>query len=124
MLTVPWFGLRKATMSFCEALTPGPLAQPANAISSLAFCVVGLSLYRTMKERNALLLFPISAFLVGITSFLYHASWTFIFQVWDVSSMFMLSCLLITFYAARQKKNESKRLAAFYAALVAQTNTI
>ena len=119
MLTVPWFGLSKATMSFCEALTPGPLAQPANAISSLAFCVIGLALYRTMKERNTLLLFPISAFLVGITSFLYHASWTFFFQVWDVGSMFMLSCLLISFNAARLGFVEPKKLPAFYVGLVA-----
>lgn len=106
-------------MSFCEALTPGPLAQPANAVSSLAFCAVGLSLYRTMKERNALLLFPISAFLVGITSFLYHASWTFFFQVFDVGSMFMLSCLLISFNAARLGFIAPKRLAPFYIGLVA-----
>lgn len=116
---IPWFGWTKATMSFCEALTPGPLAQPANAISSLMFCVVGLALYRSMKERNALLLFPISAFLVGITSFLYHASWTFFFQVFDVSSMFMLSCLLIAFNAARLGYVEPKRLSAFYVGLVA-----
>ena len=106
-------------MSFCEALTPGPMAQPANAVSSLAFCAVGLALYRTMKERNALLLFPISAFLVGITSFLYHASWTFFFQVFDVSSMFMLSCLLISFNAARLGAVEPKRLTAFYIGLLA-----
>jgi len=106
-------------MSFCEALTPGPMAQPANAVSSLAFCVIGLALYRTMKERNTLLLFPISAFLVGITSFLYHASWTFFFQVFDVSSMFMLSCLLISFNAARLGAVEPKRLPAFYVGLVA-----
>ena len=106
-------------MSFCEALTPGPLAQPANAVSSLAFCVIGLALYRTMKERNTLLLFPISAFLVGITSFLYHASWTFFFQVFDVSSMFMLSCLLISFNAARLGSVDAKRLPAFYVGLVA-----
>src|ERR1700751_1697672 len=105
-------------MSFCEALTPGPLAQPANAVSSLAFCAVGLSLYRTMKERNALLLFPISAFLVGITSFLYHASWTFFFQVFDVSSMFMLSFLLISFNAARLGYVAPQRLSAFYVGLV------
>jgi hypothetical protein len=116
---IPWFGWSPATMHFCEALTPGPLAQPANAISSLAFCAVGGALFRTMKERNALLLFPVSAVLVGITSFLYHASWTFFFQVFDVSSMFMLSCLLISFNAARLRLVGPKRLAGLYVVLLA-----
>ena len=116
---IPWFGWSPATMHFCEALTAGPLAQPANAVSSLAFCAVGVYLWRVMKERNALLLFPISAFLVGITSFLYHASWTFFFQVFDVGSMFMLSCLLISFNAARLRLVEPKRLAVLYVGLLA-----
>ncbi|HXS99327.1 MAG TPA: ceramidase domain-containing protein [Elusimicrobiota bacterium] len=115
---IPWFGWSPATMHFCEALTAGPLAQPANAVSSLAFCAVGVSLYRTMQEKNALLLFPISAFLVGITSFLYHASWTFFFQVFDVSSMLMLSCLLMSFNAARLSLVDKRRLPVVYVALL------
>jgi hypothetical protein len=115
---IPWFGWSPATMHFCEALTPGPLAQPANAVSSLAFCAVGVSLFRAENPKGALLLFPISAVLVGITSFLYHASWTFFFQVFDVSSMFMLSCLLISFNAWRLKLVSRERLPVLYAVLL------
>jgi Ceramidase len=116
---IPWFGWSPATMRFCEALTPGPLAQPADAVSSLAFCAVGFSLFKTAQEKGVLLLFPVSAVLVGITSFLYHASWTFFFQVFDVSSMFMLSCLLISFNASRLKLVSRARLPVLYAALLA-----
>lgn len=88
-------------MHFCEALTRGPIAQPANAFSSLAFVAVGARLRRDDPRRSVMTLFPVSAVLVGITSFLYHASWTFFFQVFDVSSMFVLSCLLLSFNAWR-----------------------
>lgn len=105
-------------MHFCEALTRGPLAQPANAISSLAFVAVGIFLFRIARAGDVLLLFPISAVLVGIASFLYHASWTFFFQVFDVSSMFMLSCLLISFNVRRLGFIARSRLPFLYAALL------
>jgi hypothetical protein len=116
---IPWFGWSPATMHFCEALTAGPLAQPANAVSSLSFVIVGLFLFRIVPPKSVLLLFPVSAVLVGITSFLYHASWTFFFQVFDVSSMFMLSCLLISFNAWRSKLVSRERLPVLYVALLA-----
>jgi hypothetical protein len=115
----PWFGWPPATMHFCEELTSGMLVQPANAVSSLAFCVVGYFLFRVHRKRDVFLLFPISAVLVGITSFLYHASWTFFFQVFDVSSMFMLSCLLISFNAWRLGLVSRRRLPRVYALLLA-----
>jgi len=117
--TVSWFGWPPATMHFCEELTHGLLVQPANAISSLAFVVVGLYLFRIVRDRSIFLLFPISAVLVGISSFLYHASWTFFFQVFDVSSMFMFSCLLLSFNAWRLKILTERQLPIVYAALLA-----
>lgn len=123
MNSIPWFGWTPATMHFCEALTRGPLAQPANAISSLFFCVVGLYLFRIVREGGIFLLFPVSAVLVGITSFLYHASWTFFFQVFDVSSMFMLSCLLLSFNAWRLKLLSRRALPYAYAVMVAASTS-
>jgi hypothetical protein len=105
-----WFGWPPATMHFCEELTQGFLVQPANAVSNVGFVIVGLYLWRIVRGRSIYLLFPISAVLVGITSFLYHASWTFFFQVFDVSSMFMLSCLLLSFNAWRLKLLTERQL--------------
>jgi hypothetical protein len=118
MSSCSWGGWPPATMHFCEELTCGLLVQPANAISSLAFVVAGLYLYRRAPRRSLLLLFPVSAVLVGITSFLYHASWTFFFQVFDVSSMFMLSCLLLSFNAWRLGLIKDERLPFLYAGLL------
>jgi hypothetical protein len=106
-------------MHFCEELRCGLLVQPANAVSSLAFVAVGLYLFRLIPRRSVFALFPVSAVLVGITSFLYHASWTFFFQVFDVSSMFMLSCLLLSFNARRLGLATTRRLPLVYAGLLA-----
>jgi hypothetical protein len=107
-------------MHFCEGLTRGPMVQPANALSSLAFVVVGAYLFRLVRaDRPVFRLFPISAVLVGITSFLYHATWTFFFQVFDVSSMYMFSCLLLAFNAWRLELVTQRRLPLLYAALLA-----
>jgi hypothetical protein len=114
-----WGGWAPATMHFCEELTCGPLVQPANAVSSLAFVAVGLYLFRIAGRRSIFTLFPVSAVLVGVTSFLYHASWTFFFQVFDVSSMFMLSCLLLAFNVWRLGLIKERELPFAYAALLA-----
>jgi hypothetical protein len=115
-----WNGMEMATMHFCEELRCGTwLVQPANAISNISFVFVGIYLLSLIKNKKSIyLLFPISAILVGITSFLYHASWTFFFQVFDVSSMFMLSCLLLSFNLWRLKIIQEKSLPMTYAALV------
>lgn len=110
-----WMNLEPATMHFCEELMCGHmLIQPSNAISSLGFVLIGILLWKKISEKSIYLLFPISAILVGITSFLYHASWTFFFQIFDVSSMFMLSCLLLSFNLWRLKVLKKKFLSLFY----------
>lgn len=113
-----WSGWEPATMHFCEELRCAAIVQPANAFSSLAFVAVGLALWRRGDRRPALTLFPVSAVLVGISSFLYHASWTFFFQVFDVSSMFMLSCLLLVFNARRLGLLTPARLPLAYVLLL------
>lgn len=56
-----------AALGDCEALRSGPLDQPANTLSSLAFVLVAA----VFARRRPLLAFPTA--LVGVGSFLYHA---------------------------------------------------
>lgn len=121
-----WNEMKPATMSFCEGLVCDSwLIQPSNAISSLSFVIIGICLLNIMrkeKETGIFYLFPVSAILVGITSFLYHASWTFFFQVFDVSSMFMLSCLLLSFNLWRLGHLHFKSLILFYVVSVVSSS--
>jgi hypothetical protein len=87
----------KPTIKYCEDNLPSYIAQPANAWSNLIFVFVGIYIFLKSREhKNPLLKFlgPM-AVLVGIFSFFYHASFTFIGQFLDLGSMYLLSSYLI-----------------------------
>lgn len=113
----PFEGFEPATMKFCEENLCSYIKQPANTWSNLAYIFVGIFLwFKIRKETNSssLLLFSISAVLVGINSFLYHASFIFYTQVLDLTSMFLLSCLLIAFNLKRAGWIQEKKLNLIY----------
>jgi len=105
-----WEGWPRATClpdhCFCEAIAAGPVAQPANAWSSLAFVLAGLviahwpglagaggSRSRMAVEPLYRQLFGYALVATGLGSHFYHASLTFAGQVADMTGMY----LVITF---------------------------
>ena len=109
-LTPTAFGDRPATClttsiarCFCEAVGTGLLRQPANALSSLAFCVAALvaadrgrRLARHTPERALAPVVALTLLALGAGSLAYHAQLTFAGQVLDVQGMYLLGTLLIT----------------------------
>jgi len=95
--------MQPATMKFCEENLNSWISQPANAFSNIVYVLVGLFLliYYRKNKNNVMQILPIMAILVGITSFLYHASFSFFFQVFDLASMFLLSSFLVVFNLKR-----------------------
>lgn len=76
----------------CEANLAGWIAAPANTWSNLAYVAVGLWIMRRSARRGLLTaggLGPVSI-AVGVTSFAFHASYTFAGQVLDYAGMFLL----------------------------------
>jgi hypothetical protein len=104
-----WASWRPATClpddCFCEGLRDSLIRQPANTWSSLAFVVVALWVSarlsrRTRSERVVLAgaetgLFLGALVLVGLGSAFYHASLTFIGQVFDVSGMYLVATFML-----------------------------
>jgi dihydroceramidase len=93
-----------ATRCFCEAVREGPVAQPANTVSSLAFVLVGLWAFaavagarRTNANADGALIpwLALVVALVGLSSAFYHATLTFLGQYLDVLSMYLLGALLL-----------------------------
>ena len=143
------FGDRPATCltgadarCFCEAVTAGLLRQPANALSSLAFCVAAAVALRpvrpggpgrpdgsrkasgTVRTRHTPedVLARIAALVLlslGVASLTYHAQLSFAGQVLDVQGMYLLGALLVTGALWRHGRISASRATLLAAALVA-----
>jgi hypothetical protein len=99
----PWSGYAPATISFCERRLCDWVVEPANTWSNLAYVAVGcvILFLQRRRLRTALSAIGLSAVLVGIGSFAFHATGTFFGEYLDVSAMFLISALFIAFGARR-----------------------
>ena len=114
----PWSRFDPPTMKFCEENLCAWVTQPANAWSNLGYLLVGLYVWQSRQGGDgAARLFGPLALAVGITSFAYHASFTFVFQVADLGAMFLLSSLLLVLNLRRAGVTGTRRLVLVYGAL-------
>lgn len=104
-----WSSWRPATClpddCFCETLQDGLVRQPANTWSSLAFVVVAAWVawrFRSSTRRGRPPVLPVEGALfvgslvaVGLGSAFYHASFTFVGQVLDVSGMYFIATFML-----------------------------
>ncbi len=131
---VSWAGWRPATCMpddcFCEAIRPGPIAQPVNAWSNLAFVLVGLLILSARpaagaQMRASLMLsqpayrivFGASTVVIGLGSLFYHASLSFAGQWFDVMGMYLLATFMALYGLARIRPLRGPRFALLYVAV-------
>lgn len=95
MTDLPSYLLAEPTILFCEDNLHGLIAQPANSISGLVIMVAGFYILLRKKRHDVSSWLGVTAMLVGLTTFAYHASFTFIGQLLDLGSMFLLASFLI-----------------------------
>ncbi len=94
---------------FCESIRGKILRQPINAISSLSFVLVGIFIIgvghaEKTKNKYITFLYPILLILIGIGSFIYHATLTLIGQFLDVAGMYGLAAFIIAYALYRRNK--------------------
>lgn len=88
----PWSGWALPDIKHCEANLSSWIAAPANTWSNVPYIAVGLWIWSRAGRPRALSaggLGPVSV-AVGVTSFAFHASYTFAGQVLDYAGMFLL----------------------------------
>ena len=82
---------------FCEAMRPGGILQPVNAISSLAFLLVMILVLhrRDSLLRGDALFLAFGLAVTGLGSFWYHARFSFASQVADIAGMYLVASFMI-----------------------------
>lgn len=97
------------------------MVEPANAWSSVAYLVVGAWLARrAARDGDARAWAVVGAqLLIGLGSFAFHATGSFAGELLDQTGMFLLSCLVLAFVAARAYGLSAARSAALYAGATA-----
>lgn len=122
-----------ASGCFCEAPRAGALLlQPVNSLSSLGFVMVGwivIGLARGTARTApfdplAMMIFGISAIVVGLGSMLLHATLTLWGQFADVFGMYLLSAFMLVRAIERWRGWPTSRALRVYALLCAALTAI
>ena len=103
----PWVPLREwgglPNVKWCEETLCSYVAEPANTWSNLAFLIAAGALWWfTRKDPEKMVRFWAPAtFWVGITSLIYHATVSFVTQVFDFWGMYFFFVLVLLLNLAR-----------------------
>ncbi|CAG0962305.1 hypothetical protein GPROT1_00902 [Gammaproteobacteria bacterium] len=123
-LSIDWAVWRPATCmptaSFCETIGDGAIRQPINTWSNLAFVWVGAFIAfsatpdRPLRRSHALIL-AFACVGIGLGSWFYHATLSFVGQWLDVMSMYLLGVFMVLYAAARLNPMSERSFAVGYA---------
>jgi len=129
-LPAPWAAWRPATClpdaCFCEAIGTGFIRQPIDTWSNLAFVLVGLLILEDVlrpssirsnllaRRRVYVIVYAVAVILIGLGSWFYHASLTFVGQWFDVMGMYLLGTFMVLYNVARLRPLGSRNFAVSY----------
>lgn len=96
----PWYifkVLRLPQVKWCEAQVCSWIEEPANTWSNLGYILAGVAMIRMGRRlmRRDLQFFGPAGVIVGVGSWIYHASNSFILQLFDFFGMYLFCYLLI-----------------------------
>jgi len=105
----PWYDLHiqyPPNIDWCEEKLCSWIVTPFNTWTNVAYSLIGLSIWIKMRKSPSAFLrfFGPASFIVGLTSFIYHASLNLFTQVFDFFGMYVFCVLLIMFNLARAGK--------------------
>ena len=116
----PWSAYTPATIAFCERRLCAWVVEPSNAWSNIGYVLVGLWILQRCRPwpGNPRTAIGIAAILLGLGSFAFHATGVRVFEVVDVSGMYLMSGLGVTFALARLFAWPATRSVTFFVGVV------
>lgn len=99
----PWSGFTPPNVDWCEQELCALVVNPADTWSNLAYLIGAIAMWRIVRARGRadLAHFAPASAAVGIFSFAYHASYTWMLQFFDFVGMFVFCFLVIARNAVR-----------------------
>jgi len=104
----PWYALGELgppNIKWCEERLCAWVNEPANAWSNLAFVIVALMIHPLVRrgglQSRTLRRFAPTVALVGVGSFVFHASNTYVTQLFDFLGMYLFCGMLLGINSAR-----------------------
>ncbi len=123
----PWYDLSefaKPNVKWCEAQFCSWVVEPANTWSNLAYIIAAIYLFyisRNSGNKTLKQFAPVVA-ITGALSGIYHASYTFFFQVFDFIGMYMYCYLFLVLNLIRLGTiPKEKKVSAFWIATALTT---
>lgn len=116
-MNCPWDGFAPGTVSFCEERLCAFVAEPANSFSSFAYVVVGAYLFVSHARKTGdvrLYLVCLAEVLIGLGSYAFHSTGTFIGEFFDLFGMFLLSALILSYAAGEARRLTARQTASLY----------
>ena len=113
---------------FCESLRDGFIRQPINTYSNLAYVLVGLLILAHARHSDARanwmssqraypIVFGGATVAIGVGSFFYHASLTFLGQWLDLMGMYLFAGFALLYNLARLRPMRGTTFALGYVAM-------
>ena len=99
----PWSGFTPPNVDWCEEELCSWITNPADTWSNLLYVVLGLLMWREARRRGSPALAPFgpASVAVGVFSFVYHASYTWMLQFFDFVGMFLFCFCVLALNARR-----------------------
>ena len=99
----PWSGFTPPNLDWCEEELCSWIVNPADTWSNLLYVVLGALMWREARRRRSRSLAPFgpASIAVGVFSFAYHASYTWMLQFFDFVGMFLFCGCVLALNARR-----------------------
>ena len=105
-LGCPWYSWTRPNVHWCEENLCAWITAPANTWSNVPYIIFGLVMMREARKMKSktLMLFGPASIITGVSSFAFHASYTYAAQIFDYFGMFCFVYLAVVVNCRRLRQ--------------------